>query len=58
MKFLGRVASAEGVQPDIADVEKIRNLEVPDTKTKLESFIGFANYYREFIKNFADIVAH
>ena len=57
VKFLGRVVSAEGVQPDIADIEKIRSWEVPDTKTKLESFIGFANYYREFIKNFADIVA-
>ena len=57
VKFLGRVVSADGVQPDITDVEKIRNWEVPDTKTKLESFIGFANYYREFIKNFADIVA-
>ena len=57
VKFLGRVVSADGVQPDIADIEKIRNWEVPDTKTKLESFIGFANYYREFIKSFADIVA-
>ena len=57
VKFLGRVVSADGVQPDIADIEKIKNWEVPDTKTKLESFIGFANYYREFIKNFADIVS-
>ena len=57
VKFLGRVVSEEGIQPDIADVEKIRNWETPDSKTKLESFIGFANYYREFIKNFADIVS-
>ena len=57
VKFLGRVVSEQGLLPDIRDPEKVRQWKVPTTKAELESFIGFASYYREFIDRFADIVA-
>ena len=49
IKYLGRVVSAEDIKPDPKAVSKLRDWEVPRNKTELQSFLGFANYYREFI---------
>ena len=47
-KYLGRVVSAEGIKPDPAAVSKIQDWMSPREKEELQSFLGFANYYREF----------
>ena len=47
--YLGRVVSAEGIKPDPAAVSKIQELMPPGNKEELQSFLGFANYYRDFI---------
>ena len=57
IKYLGRVVSAEGVKPDPKAVAKLRDWEIPRNKTKMQSFLGFANYYREFIPWHAKLVA-
>ena len=49
IKYLGRVASAEGITPDPEVVSKLRDCEVSRNNTELQSFLGLANYYREFI---------
>ena len=56
-KYLGRVVSAEGVKPDPKAVAKLRDWEIPRNKTEMQSFLGFANYYREFIPWHAKLVA-
>ena len=43
------MVSAEGIKPDPKAVAKLRDLEVPRNKTEMQSFLGFANYYREVI---------
>ena len=48
-KYLGRVVSAEGIKPDPAAVSKIQEWMPPRNKEELQSFLGFANYYRDFI---------
>ena len=48
-KYLGRVVSAEGIKPDPAPVSKIKEWMPPRNKEELQSFLGFANYYRDFI---------
>ena len=46
-----------GVRPDLEAVEAVLNLwKAPRTNTQLMSFLGFADYYREFIKGYADKV--
>ncbi|XP_063717827.1 uncharacterized protein LOC134844932 [Symsagittifera roscoffensis] len=45
-----------GVRPDPDAVEAVLPWKAPRTDTQLMSFLGFANYYREFIQKYADKV--
>ena len=45
-----------GVRPDPEAVEAVLTWKAPRTDTQLLSFLGFANYYREFIKGYTDKV--
>ena len=49
IKYLGRMVSAEGVKPDPKEIAKLRDLDVPRNEKEIQSFLGFANYYPEFI---------
>ena len=48
-KFLGRVVSAEGIKPDPEAVTKIQEWLPPRNKEEIQSFLGFAIYYRDFV---------
>ena len=48
-KYLGRVVSAGGIKPDPEAVVKIQECMPPTNKEELQSFLGFANYYRDFV---------
>ena len=54
IKYLGRLVNKHGVRPDPEAVEAVLTWKAPKTDTQLMSFLGFANYYREFIKGYAD----
>ena len=54
IKYLGRLVDKHGVRPDPESVEAVLTWKAPKTDTQLMSFLGFANYYREFIKGYAD----
>ena len=54
INYLGRPVDKHGVRPDIEAVEAVLTWKAPKTDTQLMSFLGFANYYREFIKGYAD----
>ena len=49
--------SAEGVKPNPKAVAKVRGWKYPRNKTEMQSILGFANYYREFIHWHAKLVA-
>ena len=56
-KYLGRMVDRLCVRPDPEAVEAaVLTWKAPRTDTQLMSFLGFANYYREFIKGYADKV--
>ena len=54
IKYLGRQVDKHGVRPDPEAIEAVLTWKAPKTDTQLMSFLGFANYYREFIKGYAD----
>ena len=45
-----------GIRPDPDAVEAVLTWKSPKTEHQLMSFLSFANYYREFIKGYADKV--
>ena len=54
IKYLGRLWDKHGVRPDPEAVEAVLTWKAPKTDTQLMSFLGFANFYREFVKAYAD----
>jgi len=57
VSFLGRIIDEKGIRPDPKRTEAIRNWKRPVDRTTLKSFLGLANYYREFIYKFAELAA-
>ena len=56
-KYLGFIVEAQkGVRMDPGKVKAIREWEVPQSVKGVQSFIGFANFYRRFIKEFSRII--
>ena len=56
LSFLGFKVSRQGIQPDSKLVTKLKELETPKTLKEIQRFLGIANYFRKFIKNFSEIV--
>ena len=57
VEYLGHVFSAEGLSPDPAKVQAMRDWKVPASVIDIRSFLGLAGYYRRFIPQFAKIAA-
>ena len=57
INYLGRMVSAECIKSGPKAVSKLRDWDIPRTKTELQSFVGFANHYRDFIPRLAKLVA-
>jgi hypothetical protein len=57
VEFLGYVISPTGISMDPAKVKAITSWPVPASVRDIQVFLGFANFYRRFIKNFSRIVS-
>lgn len=54
-KYLGFVVSTHGLQVDQDKVTAVANWEAPGTVRGVQSFLGFCNFYRRFIRDYAKI---
>ena len=55
MQYLGHVISGKGIKTDLAKIACVANWPVPETTAELKRFLGFASYYRRFVRNFAQV---
>ena len=51
--FLGKLVNEQGVSVNPDNVEKIKNWPTPKNVKEVEQFLGFINYHREHIKDYA-----
>jgi hypothetical protein len=57
VQFLGYNISSGGIQMDEGKVKAIREWPTPDSIKALQRFLGFANFYWRFIKDFSIITS-
>ena len=55
VNFLGHIVSSEGISSDTSKVEKVANWPIPTCQRDVQCFLGLANYYRRFVKDYANI---
>ena len=56
VEFLGQQISRGGMTPTEAKLKAVRDWATPEDVKGVRSFLGFTNYYRRFVQNFAAIV--
>ncbi|XP_051506023.1 uncharacterized protein LOC127413185 [Myxocyprinus asiaticus] len=57
VSFLGYIISSEGVAMDNNKVRAVLNWPQPTSVKELQCFLGFANFYRCFIRGFSSVTA-
>ena len=57
LKFLGHIISRRGIEVDPDKTRAVSDFPVPKTQKHVRSFLGMANYYRRFIKDFSQVAA-
>ena len=55
MEFLGVILGPDGIKMDPTKLEAVKHWPMPFNMKDVQRFIGFANYYRRFIKDFAKV---
>uniref|UniRef100_A0A3P8UAF7 Gypsy retrotransposon integrase-like protein 1 n=1 Tax=Amphiprion percula TaxID=161767 RepID=A0A3P8UAF7_AMPPE len=55
VKYLGHIVSERGVETDPDKILTLKSWPVPRNLKELKSFLGFAGYYRRFIKGYSAI---
>jgi len=54
--FLGHVVSGQGISVDPREVEAIDKWPTPKSVTEVQQFLGWAGYYRKFVKDFSKLL--
>ena len=56
VRYLGHIVSNNGVETDPEKVSALHTWPRPQNLSELKSFLGFAGYYRRFVKDYSKIV--
>lgn len=55
VEYLGHIISHNSVRMDPAKVAGVAEWPIPKAKRELQQFLGFANFYRRFVKDYSKI---
>jgi hypothetical protein len=55
--YLGFIVNTEGIKMDPEKTDEIAKWPVPKTVKEVQSFLGFTNFYRRFIKGYSAMTA-
>ena len=55
VKLLGHIVTPEGVSVDDSKTRAISQIAEPTNKTEVRAFVGLANFYKRFVKGFAEL---
>jgi hypothetical protein len=55
IEYLGFIIGRDGIQMDQKKIVKILDWPTPRNVKDIQSFLGFANFYRRFIHGYSDI---
>ena len=55
INYLGQTLSSEYISPQSDKIECILDAPLPVTKKNLQSFLGLCNYFRNYVKNYAEL---
>ena len=53
--YLGHVISEDGIKVNPKKISAVSDWEPPKNVKQIQSFLGFCNYYRKFVKDFSKI---
>jgi hypothetical protein len=56
VKYLGLIVGCDGIKMDPAKIKIIEEWQAPKNVTDIKAFLGFAGFYRRFIRNFSKIL--
>jgi transposase InsO family protein len=57
VSFLGFIVGTGSVQMDPAKTRAVTGWSTPSNRKELQRFLGFANFYRRFIRNYSSVAA-
>ncbi|KAL6161592.1 hypothetical protein ACJBU6_00699 [Exserohilum turcicum] len=52
-EYLGFIISIEGVKMNLKKIQTVQEWPTPKIVKDVQSFLGFANFYRKFIRNYS-----
>jgi len=55
LEFLGYIIGRKGIKMSGEKVEAIISWKTPESLTETQSFLGFANFYRDFIQDYSRV---
>jgi hypothetical protein len=56
MEYLGLIIQEGKLSMDLIKLSGIRDWPIPTTVKQVQGFIGFANFYRQFLKKFSELI--
>lgn len=56
VSFLGHVISEDGISTDGEKIAAVKNWPIPKCVKDVQRFLGFAGFYRRFVKDFSKVV--